>query len=1043
MRKVTITGRILQRPVTVMMFSLMVIGFGLFALNNLKVTLLPEFNIPVLAVSVNYSNVSPEDMSRLVVEPIEGAIMGVDGIDQLESNVRRGGAFLILRLRPGTNVQKTELKLREAMDRIRPQLPSEANQPVIFQFDPDRSPIMRISVESSVLGLDALRQLSVDFIEPRFERIPGVASAETRGGLQRNFFVSLDPDAMARHRVVPSQVVDAINQNNVNLPIGTLVADRVSYTIRAESLYRSVEEIGQTVVRRTESGIPVRVSDVARVERSYADINSIEEVNGRNSVTVDIMKQSDANTLEVTRSVISEMVEFGPNLPSSVSMQVLSNEGDFIDRSISNLSQSALVALVVVILILLLFMGGWRIALVVAMSIPVSLTATFAAMYFMGITLNIISITGLALAIGLLVDNSIVVTESIANKLEEGQTRMQAALDGPNEVGGALLGSTLTTLAVFVPVLGVTGITGTMTRDLVLTISIAITSSFLASIILIPVLASLLIKREDFLKKNIALRWLTRLEKNYGRLLFFLLERKVIVALFVVAVLAGSWHLFRTIPAEFFPETDTGELSVRVEYPAGTQLARTAEGLRDYTEQVMQLPEVRTVITSIGRQRWTTQTNLGEMRIHLVDQRYRDKSSLELSDELHDLLAGEEAELEISVEGGGTPGMFFRRWGGPRGVQISLAGSDMETLREFGHRIENRLLMEEGVMSVSTPRTRPVPEWVYDLDRERLSRLGVTGGEVAGSFGTQARGSRAGFFREEGREIPIQVRNMRDRFQTREDLFALQLVQHEEARVPITALGQFRLEEGMQNISRRDREVMLDINVMVRGDVEEFRPLITRILSDEIILPDGYRYDFSGFFRQQEESGRMLGLAMLFALLLTYMVMASLFENFRDPFIIMFSVPLAFFGSLLFLFITDTALSVPAYIGIVILIGIVVNNGIVLVDYIHQYTGRKPAEGRTYLMLFLQACRRRMRPILLTAMTTIFSMVPLALELGAGAETWSPLARSVIGGLAFATLLTLFVIPAVVVGISGKRRGWIREGLKEWRPGRIGEKPSQ
>lgn len=1031
MRKITVAEKILKRPVTVFMMSLLVVGFGLFSLSNLKVTLMPEFNIPVLAVSVNYSNVAPDDMSRLVVEPIEGAIMGVEGIQQLDSNVRRGGAFLILRLRPGTNVQATELKLREAMDRIRVQLPSEANEPVIFQFDPDRAPIMQISVESSVLGLDELRQLGVEFIEPRFERIPGVASAETQGGLQRNFFVSLDPDAMARHRVVPSQVVTALNQNNVNQPIGSLVADRTSYSIRAESIYRSMEEIEQTVVRRSDDGTPIRVSDVARVENTYADVNSIEEVNGMNSVTVEIQKQSDANTLDVAQAVIAEMFDFSENLPSSVTMQVLSNEGEFIERSISNLAQSALIALVVVILILLLFMGGWRIAFVVAMSIPVSLTATFAAMYFFNISLNIVSITGLALAIGLLVDNSIVVTESIANMLEQGKSRFQAALDGTNEVAGALLGSTLTTLAVFVPVLGVTGITGTFTRDLALTISIAITSSFLASIILIPVLASLMLRREDFNRKSMTFRLISNIENNYGRILFWILKRKYVVTLFVVGIIAGSFFLFRAIPGEFFPESDTGEFDIRVELPAGTQLATTASVLRGYSEQLREIPEVRTVITSIGRQRWTTQSNLGELKVLLIDQMQRDKSTTDITMDVQAMLEDPDVELEISAAGGGPGGIRGGGWGGPGGIQLSLVGPDMDVLREYSYRIEDRLLREENVVSVSNPRTRPVPELEYHLDRELISRIDASSGEIANAFGTQARGTRAGFFREDGREIPIQVRNERNRFQNREDLFSLELLQIDDARVPITALGSFQVEESMQRISRRDREVTLDLSVMVRGPLDEYRPRIHEIITNEIVLPDGYRYDFTGRLGFQDDSGRQMGIAFMLALLLTYMVMASLFENFRDPFIIMFTVPLAFFGSLIFLFVTGTSLSVPAYIGIVILVGIVVNNGIVLVDYIHQYTGRSYATDKAYLITFLQACKRRMRPILLTAMTTIFSMIPLALEIGAGAETWSPLAKSVIGGLTFATILTLFVVPAIVVGISKQRREWVKKGLGE------------
>ena len=1029
MRKITITERILRRPVTVFMMSLIVIGFGLFSLTNLKVTLMPEFNIPVLAVSVNYQNVAPNDMSRLVVEPIEGAIMGVEGINSLESNVRQGGAFIILRMDPRSDIQRAELKIREAIDRIRPQLPAEANEPVIFQFDPDRSPIMELSVESRAMGLDELRQLSIDFIEPRLERIPGVASADTQGGLERNFFVTLDPDAMARNRVLPNEVVNAIRSNNVNQPIGNLVADRVSYSIRAEAIYHSIEEIRSTIVKISESGVPIRVSDVARVENTYADMESLEEVNGNNSVKVEIQKQSDANTLDVAEAVIAQMAAFEENLPGSVTLQILSNEGKFIQDSVSNLAQSALIALVVVILILLLFMGGWRIAFVVAMSIPVSLTATFAAMYFLDISLNIISITGLALAIGLLVDNSIVVSESIANKLESGQKRMQAALEGTNEVAGALLGSTLTTLAVFVPILAVSGVTGTVTRDLALTISIAITSSFIASIILIPVLASLLLRREEFDRKSMTFRGIHYLEKNYGRILFWILDRKYTVVIFILGVMIGSFFLFKTIPGEFFPENDSGEYNVRVTLPAGNQLYNTATTLREYTDELLEMDEVRTVITSIGRQRWSRQSNLGELKVLLTDQRERTRTTQDMVELTQEMFRSPEVDLDVRVSGGGgIP--TGRDWSGT-GIRLTLIGPDVDVLQEFSVRIEDRLTEDENVVSVSTNRNRPTPELHYALDRQRISRLDVGAGEIANAFGTQARGTRAGFFREEGREIPIQVRNDRDRFQNRDDLFALDVVQTDDVRVPILAVGSFELHQGLSRISRRDREVYIDLTVNVRGDVTEYREVVREMLTNDIVLPDGYRYDFTGSTRSIDESQNEMFIAFMFSLLLTYMVMASLFENLRDPFIIMMTVPLAFFGSLVFLFITSTALSVPAYIGIVILVGIVVNNGIVLVDYIHQYTGRVVSADKGYLVAFLQACKRRMRPILLTALTTIFSMIPLALEIGAGSETWSPLARSVIGGLTFATILTLFVVPAIVVGISKQRREWVEKSLKE------------
>ncbi len=1037
MKKITITERILKRPVTVFMMSLLVVGFGLFSLVNLRITLMPEFDIPVLAVRVSYPNVAPEDMSRLMVEPIEGAIMGVEGIDQVESFVRQGGAFIRLMLRPGVNTQSTEMKVREAIDRIRPLLPREAREPVIFQFDPDRSPIVQMSVESALLGLDELRLLSEELIEPRFERIPGVASAETQGGLRRNFYVSLDPAAMSRHQVVPSQVVNAIRNNNVNQPIGSLVTDRIAYSIRAESIYRSLEEIEQTVVRRSQDGTLIRVSDVARVENTYADINSLEEVNGKNSVTLQIQKQSDANTLDVARAAVAEMDRMMDILPSSVSMQVLSNEGDFIENSINNLAQSALIALTVVVLILLLFMGGWRIAFVVAMSIPVSITATFAAMYFAGITLNIISITGLALAIGLLVDNSIVVTENIAYKLVQGLGRFRAALEGTNEVAGALLGSTLTTLAVFIPILGVSGVTGTVTRDLALTISIAITSSFLASIILIPVLASIIMKPSQFKSGSRIFKTITRVENNYGKILFWILRRKYVVAVFVLAVISGSFYFFREIPGEFFPESDTGEFDIRVELPAGTQLPATADLLRDYTNRLLDMPEVRTVITSIGRQRWSTQTNLGQLKVLLVDQWQRRQSTEDVIRIIETEFDDPMVDMDISVSGSGPGGMRGGRWGERRGIEMTLYGPDMETLRDLSYRIEERLLSEREVYNVFNPRSRPGPEFEFHPDRERIARLDVRTMEVASAFGTQSRGTRAGFYRKDGREIPIEVRNIRSTFQNRDDMYSLELLQVGDVRVPITALGEFQLQETMQRINRRDREAVLDMRIMVRADEDTYRSVIDEIISSDIVMPDGYRYDFGGRLRFQDDSTREMRIAFLFALLLTYMVMASLFENFRDPFIIMFTVPLAFFGSLLLLFLTGTPLSVPAYIGIVILVGIVVNNGIVLVDYIHQKTGHGLISGRKdesrldriYLIAFLQACKRRMRPILLTAMTTIFSMIPLALELGVGAETWSPLAKSVIGGLAFATILTLFVVPAVVIGISKQRREMLKKGL--------------
>ncbi|MEX0845058.1 MAG: efflux RND transporter permease subunit, partial [Balneolaceae bacterium] len=510
MRKFTVAEGILQRPITVIMMTLIVIGFGIFSLTNLKITLYPSFNIPVIAVSSGYQNVAPEDINRIIVDPIEGALSAIEGVESLEARVSRGNAFVMLRLRDGTDIRKTELKVRKAIDQIRGELPQQAQEPVIFQFDPENRPIMRLSIDAENRGLDELRNIGIELVETRLERIDGLASAETQGGLERRIYIDVSPMSLAQHNMVPANIENALRSNNVQMPIGNVISDKINYSVRAQSTYQTVDEIANTIVSISENGIPIRVKDVAEVSDGFTEVTSLVKVNGRNSVSVEVQKNSDANTLDVVNAVKDVVPEINEILPPGVTLQVLSDEGKSIEDSINNLSQSALAALIVVILIILLFMGGWRISLVVASSIPVSIAASFAAMYAADLTLNILTISALALAIGLLVDNSIVVTESIARKLEEGLSRFQAALEGTNEVMGALLGSTLTTLGVFIPIILISGTQGAFFREFAYTICFAIGFSFLSSIILVPVISLLTLDAKQFNSKNLAFRGIAK-----------------------------------------------------------------------------------------------------------------------------------------------------------------------------------------------------------------------------------------------------------------------------------------------------------------------------------------------------------------------------------------------------------------------------------------------------------------------------------------------------------------------------------------------------
>ncbi|MEN9839541.1 MAG: hypothetical protein RL177_1020, partial [Bacteroidota bacterium] len=772
-----------------------------------------------------------------------------------------------------------------------------------------------------------------------------------------------------------------------------------------------------------EDGIPVRVKDVAFVNDGFIDIASLEEVNGKNSVTIEVQKRSDANTLDVSTGVLASLPDVMERLPAGVTVQVLTNDGTSIETQISNLAQSALVALGLVVLILLVFLGGWRSSTVVALSIPISMTATFACMYALGLTLNFVSITGLALAVGLLVDSSIVVLESIVGKLEDGVPRTRAIVDGTKEVIGALWGSTLTTLVVFIPFLFVTGQTAVFTYDLAVTISLAITFAFLASFILIPVFASKLLSKEGIDSDTRISKLFLRLESGYGRGLEWALLHKKIVVLLVVGVFYGSYFFNSKLSNVFFPNSDSGQINMNVELPAGSTLVQTAETVRGIAKTLQQDPEVATVVSSIGQGGWRADANYGRITLQLVPADEREKTSEDIAIELRRRFDIPGVRLSVNAGGGFGPGGGGGRGGSGFGqdIRVTLIGQDTDILKGITTKIEQVMLQDTSVISVDNPRVDGIPELNFELDRQLVSRLGSSINEVANSFKTQARGTQVGFYRVGGREVPIEVRLDERYRQSLRDLEQFQILQVGDQRVPVAQLGQFEATEGVNRIQRRNRETIMDVSISVTGDAATHRERITRLLREEVVLPDGYRFEFTGSNQDQQQANQSLLWALLTGLILTYMVMAAKFENFKDPFVIMFTIPLAFFGTYFLFWLTGTNTSVPAYLGMIILVGIVINNGIVMVDFIHQ----KADHGLSdidYVKTMIQASKDRLRPILLTALTTIGSMVPLALEIGSGSETWSPLAKAVIGGLTFSSIFTLFVVPVFLVGISKKRR---------------------
>ncbi|MCG8374111.1 MAG: efflux RND transporter permease subunit [Balneolales bacterium] len=1021
MKKFSLSKGIVKRPITVVMCTIVVISFGIFSLTNLKVTLFPSLNIPILAISTNYQNVAPEDIDRILVQPIEGAVSAIEGIESLEASVSRGSAFIRMRLYEGTDVRTTELKVQKAIDQIRDQLPEQAGDPIIFQFDPENRPIMQLSINSSLKGLDELRNLAIEVVEPSLERIVGLASADTRGGLERRIYVDVSPMKLAQHNIVPQEIENAISGNNTQLPMGNVIANNISYSVRAESMYQTVDEIKKTIIKTSENGVPIRVQDVADVSDGFTEVSSLINVNGNNSVSIEVQKNSDANTLDVVNAVREIIPEVNAKLPPGVNLQILSDEGRSIDESINNLAQSSVIALLVVVLVVLVFMGGWRISLVVAISIPISICASFAIMYATGLTLNIFTISALALAIGLLVDNAIVVAESIARKMEDGLNRFDAAITGTNEVVGPLLGSTLTTLGVFLPITLITGIQGALFREFALTISFAIAISFITSIVVVPVIAVLTLRVDQLTKRGFIFSAMHKLETGYGIGLNWLLHKKWIPTITLFAIVGGCFYLFVNIPKEGFPESDSGEIDVDITLQEGTKLVKTVEVMEQFEDILLQKPEVETVISSIGRSRWTQQSNRGRFTVQLKPVDDREITSNEVAAAIRQELVSPGVNVRASVEGGGfnfgNRGFSF----GGGSIRLSLIGPEMEELLKVSNQIEDKLLDDPNITSVDNGRTDPTPELQFIVDRNRVGLLGAGVSQVAGNLRTQTLGNQAGFFRADGREIPIEVRTAKDQLTSREDLFDLEVLQYEDQRVPIVAVGEFMETKGVDSYSKRNREILLDVNIRFNGDSNEYRALITEFINNEVIMPEGYRYEFTGATFETQQSNRQFLFAGIAALILMFMIMASLFENFRDPFVIWFCIPMALFGAIAGLSLLGDPLSTTGNIGLLMLVGIILNNGIVLVDYMHLRTRKYSFDltpNSDFLDHILQACKRRMRPILLTAITTICSMIPLSLELGAGAEIWSPLAKTVIFGLLFGVVFTLFITPCISVGLK-------------------------
>jgi hydrophobic/amphiphilic exporter-1 (mainly G- bacteria), HAE1 family len=1034
----SLTSMSVRRGVTSFMIYLMAAGFGLFSLIRLKLDLYPNLEFPYIAVISTYTGVGPSDMETVVTRPIEETVSTVENVKQVTSMSQQGLSAVMLEFEWGTDINQAQIDVRNALEYIKDQMPADVSNPMIFAFDLSDMPIIQLTLDSKVHGMAELRRIAEHELEPRLERVPGVASAFTVGGLRREIQIQADPLRLRAHNVSILQVLGALQMNNLQIASGWIQDPHQEYTIQTAGEYASLRQIEETPVMASGAAV-VRVKDVARVVDGFEEQRQRVYTNGSPAVVVMIQKQSDANTVAVSREVAKQMPRILNELPKGLQIETLFSQADFINRSMANLGDSAWQAILLTFLVLLFFLRNLRSSLIVAVSIPMSMLVTFAVMDYMGLTLNIISMAGLALAVGMIVDNSIVVLEVVFRHNEEGEAPRAAAENGTHEVAMAITASTLTTLVVFVPVLFVPGIAGQLFNDMVLTIVVSLAISLIVAITLVPLLASRFLSGTrirggsrypwlDSLSDRIG-GWLDGLHDFYGATLRWALRhrKRVLIVTGVAFVLSVVFLVKRG--GEFMPKSDQGYVQMTIDRSPGISLESMAGTMNVIYKTIREtVPEAEIVYNSFGQQEGafaifgSSGSNQGEVMVKLVPLGKRKRSARKIQDELRDRLKNlPDVNVQFADRG-------EQMMGSGGDIVIEIYGQDLKIDEALAETVVDSIKAIKGVASTEISVKKAKPELLVQLDRQRISDLGLSTSAVGQAISTGVLGTVATRYREGGDEYNVRVRLDEDSRRSQRDIENLLIMTPAGRQVPLRSVADVVVDKSPMRIDRKAQERLVTVSVDVSGRSLNTTASDVKKMLKKITLPNDYRIAISGSADEMAKSFMYLALAFLVAMVLCYMVMASQFESYLDPFVIMFTIPLAIIGVALALIVTWTPMNIMVLIGVVMLVGIVVNNGIVLVDYTNQLHDG----GMPLFEAIEKAGVTRMRPVLMTALTTILGMLPLALGVGESGETWAPMARSVMGGLTVATALTLVVVP-VVYAIMEIRRDRYRARKEEKR----------
>ena len=994
----------IKRPVGVIMIILAIIALGFISFRNLSVDLFPEIDLPIAVVATSYDGAAPQEVEELVTKPIESSVSTIEGIEQVQAQSQPGSSLVMMMFSMDTNLDNALLNVRESVDQVSGFLPESANSPSVLRFDPAQMPVMWIGLTGSDKA--ELQRIAENDIQPLFERQAGVGSVQIEGGETEE--IQVDQQKLTQYGMNSQQVMQAVQSANQSMSAGVIERGDQELQLRIPGDYESIDQIRETRIQTPQQTF-IRLDDIATVERATLESSGLSMVNGEEAVVLSILKQTDANTVSVSDEIQSAIKKAEKDLPEGIQAQTVFDNAEFIRMSISSVIQNLLLGAVFAILILLLFLKSFRATLVIGLSIPIAVISTFTLMYFTGETVNILTMGGLALGIGMMVDSAIVILEHIVTYRERGYSMKEAARLGATEIAPAVIASTTTTLVVFLPIIFVEGIASEIFAPLALTVAFALIASLIASITLIPMLSSKLLTKamQDSGRRYWFDRFLDKVVAIYQKMLRGVLRFRKTSILGTLAIIVATLFLIPQLGAAFIPEADQGQIEISVETPTGTTLSATREVVDQVNEVIAKdsdLVESNYLSVGSGGQGGPMGggSNTGSYMIQLIPSGERDATTEEVmkrwNDQVEDIPG---AEINVAVMGAGISA------GNP--IQIQMTGPDFDTLKRLADETVAEISEVEGVHNAGTSADEGRPEMQINIDRNKAAELGMTYDQVMGQVSMQLNGRVATQFRTEGQELDVRVMTPEEQRSTIEDVENILIQTPTGAMVSLASIASIDQEIGPASLTRQNqqRTITVSSEILDRDLASVTADVESKLAS--MHLPEGYDYSIGGEAEDMAEAFGDLALALVFSIFLVYAVMAVQFENFLHPFVIMFALPTTVVGVILGLFVTGLPFSIPAFIGVIMLAGIVVNNAIVLVDYINILREK----GQERFSAIMDAGASRLRPILMTSLTTILGMIPLSLGLGEGGEAQQPLAVVIIFGLLVSKFFTLLLIPLV------------------------------